>query len=405
MFDKIKKFFTEDIAKFIKKHSFITSCIVFCLVIGVVALVVFLNVNKDKPEKGTESTEVASSEEQVIEENRYALSTEADQSIVDVMTEYHRALAEDDEEVVKKYLLYVNENEMDNIAVKSQYINSYDDIKCYVQNGVEENSYYVYVSYMLSLTDFEEKIPGIIGFFYSPDENGTYHIFRKDDLSDEVYADFYVAFTEPDVQSLYKNVSLQYNEVLDSNEELKAYMDGFEEMVKEEMIERIAIREASEELEAASEAAASEQEAANEQGNNEENKEVIVEPTTTVNVRSSDSETADRLGKVSPGTKLTRLEEKINGWSKVLYDGKEGYIKSEYLKVVSETAGGTVTGTGTYVTVKENVNIRATASQSGERVALAVAGDKLELIEKMNDGWTKIKYNGKEAYVKSEYVE
>jgi uncharacterized protein YgiM (DUF1202 family) len=61
-----------------------------------------------------------------------------------------------------------------------------------------------------------------------------------------------------------------------------------------------------------------------------------------------------------------------------------------------------VTGT---VTVKDNVRIRASASENGEKLGTAYVGDKLDLIMKQADGWTKIKYNGQTAYVKSEYVE
>lgn len=48
-----------------------------------------------------------------------------------------------------------------------------------------------------------------------------------------------------------------------------------------------------------------------------------VTTTTTVNVRSSDSEQADKLGKVSGGTKLQVLEQRPNGWTKVDYEGKK----------------------------------------------------------------------------------
>lgn len=62
----------------------------------------------------------------------------------------------------------------------------------------------------------------------------------------------------------------------------------------------------------------------------------------------------------------------------------------------------TVTGT---VTVKENVRIRASAGEDGEKLGTAYVGEKLELIMKQADGWTKIRYNGRIAYVKSDYVE
>lgn len=395
------------IMAFIAKHSLITSTILFAVTVGLVATIVFTTGNKDTDTVGNKVNETTESETEVSDTNEdiqdLTLQCDAFPEINEVMVNYHTALAEYDEETICKYLLYVNENELVNISVKSEYVESYNDIHCYTQEGYEEGSYYVYVSYQLKLNDFDTMIPGLIGLYYCPNEAGEYHIYRKADMSENVLDNYYTAYMKQEVQDLYNTVDLKYNEVLDSNPDIKEYMAGFEEMVTNEMVKIIAIREASEairESESASEA--SESESASSEPEVAMTEEV--KATTTVNVRSSDSETADKLGKVATGTKLTRLEAKVNGWSKVLYEGKEGYIKSEYLEVVS-TEGGTTTTEVSYVTVKENVNIRESASQDADRVALAYAGTKLELIEHMSNGWTKVKYNGETAYVKSEYVE
>lgn len=397
------KGFMGRVYEWIQKHSLITAGILFVIVVSAVALIVFGILSKTGPvvaESVSDDGEALSDSQENV--NRYELLKNSDEEILLVAKEYQDALANNKVDVIKKYVAFINENELDNIQVKSDFIESYNNIECYTQRGEEEGSYYVYISYMLKMKDYDTYIPGLTGLYFCKDENGDFKIYRKNDMSEEVQKDFYAAFLESDVQDLYKSVDLKYNECLDSNEELKNYMNGFEDMVRDEMAKIIVVREASEQLAAASEAAASEAAASEAAGNGGEaaNTEEIVVATTTVNVRSSDSETADKLGKVAGGEKLTRLEERVNGWSKVLYNGKEGYIKSEFLTVESSSDTS-----GNFVTVKENVNIRKSPSQDAERIALAYAGEKLELIEKMSDGWTKVKYNGKEAYVKSEFVE
>ena len=155
-----------------------------------------------------------------------------------------------------------------------------------------------------------------------------------------------------------------------------------------------------------------------------------VKSTDVVNIRTSDSETADKLGKAAVGDEFELLEEKGNGWSKVKYDGGEAFIKSDYLEPSETVAASDVeqdgddeedeedeqeeqqadnssdsqTTSGT-VTVKENVRIRKGASENSDKLGTAYAGEKLEVIMKQADGWTKIKYNGQTAYVKSDYVE
>ena len=122
------------------------------------------------------------------------------------------------------------------------------------------------------------------------------------------------------------------------------------------------------------------------------------------------------------GQEFTLLEEKGNGWSKVEYDGREAYIKSDYLEVVSEeiveadetqeteetedtqTASSNETSTGT-VRVIESVRVRKSASTDSESLGTVYAGEKLDLLMKQADGWCKVKYKGQTAYVKSEYVE
>lgn len=391
------------IKAFVRAHSLITATVLFTIVVGMVAVIVFSVTGKSEgttadTNNGTsEVTSMESSEEDDIQD--LTLQCDAYPEVNEVMEAYHKALAENDEEVIKKYLLYVNENELVNIAVKSEYVESYNNIHCYTQEGFEEGSYYVYVSYDLKLTNFDVMIPGLIGLYYCPNEEGEYHIYRKADMSENVLDNYYAAYMKQEVQDLYNKVDLAYNEILDSNPDIKTYMAGFEEMVTEEMVKLIAIREASEAMEES--ASASEEESESEAATSEEPVTEIVMATTTVNVRSSDSETADKLGKVSTGTTLTRLETLVNGWSKVLYEGQEGYIKSEFLEVVS-TEGG---DDASYVTVLENVNIRASASETAERIALAYEGTRLELIEHMSNGWTKVNYNGEVAYVKSEYVQ
>ena len=399
------KAFLDKVLGFVTKHSLITATALFAIVVGVVAMIVFsLGAKSTSATADRINGSGGSSENTEVPEDEQDLTLQCDAypEINEAMEIYHRALAENDEEVIKKYLLYVNENELINIAVKSEHVESYNDIHCYTQEGYEEGSYYVYVAYQLKMAEFDVMIPGLIGLYYCPDENGEFHIYRKSDMSENVLDNYYTAYMKQEVQDLYNTVDLNYNAVLDSNPDIKTYMAGFEEMVTEEMVKMIAIREASEAMnESASEPEESEPESSTETQSEQPVTEEV-RAITTVNVRSSDSETADKLGKVTTGTTLTRLEERVNGWSKVIFEGQEGYIKSEFLEVVSTQSNAPTEG---YVTVKENVNIRSEASETAERIALAYQGTKLELIEHMSNGWTRIKYNGREAYVKSEYVE
>lgn len=154
-----------------------------------------------------------------------------------------------------------------------------------------------------------------------------------------------------------------------------------------------------------------------------------VRATDVVNIRSSDSEEADKLDKAQIGQEFTLLEEKGNGWSKVRYNDRDAYIKSDYLEVVSQESADTQAASAESsnesqetaesapaqssssetvagkVRVIESVKVRKSASTDSESLGTAYAGEELELLMKQADGWTRVKYNGQTAYVKSDYVE
>ena len=237
---------------------------------------------------------------------------------------------------------------------------------------------------------------------------------------------------------LNNQVAVEYNEQLEGDDELKAFLADLEKRIDASVGEALAKAEMEAQAAAEAEAALAAADSTEEETEGQEPVIKRVRATDVVNIRSSDSETADKKGKAQIGDEFTLLEEKGNGWSRISFEGSEGYIKSEFLQTVSEepvdaggeapdietasaaasdegetseaagdTAGQAAASAagGQTVTVIENVNVRKSASENGERLGLVYIGEKLELVMKQADGWTKIKYKGETAYVKSDYVE
>lgn len=59
----------------------------------------------------------------------------------------------------------------------------------------------------------------------------------------------------------------------------------------------------------------------------------------------------------------------------------------------------------TMVKTTDLVNVRAEASVNGTKLVTVDAGTLFQLVEQMENGWTKIIYQNQEAYIKSDYVE
>ena len=144
--------------------------------------------------------------------------------------------------------------------------------------------------------------------------------------------------------------------------------------------------------------------------NQESNKTIQKEVTaSSLNVREGASTSHKVIGRLNRYSKVEVLSE-ANGWSKIKYNGKEAYVYSKYLKTVnSNVSSDNTTNNGeTNTTIQKEVtasalNVREGASTSHKVIGSLSKGTKVEVISEAN-GWSKIKYNGKEAYVSSQYL-
>lgn len=349
-----------------------------------------------------------------LEENAYP-------EINNIIRTYYDAQASGDIAVISSLNTYLDEIETIRVQELSKYIDSYPTVNVYTKPGLTENTYVAYVYSEVKFTDAEQLLPGMQTYYIGQDENGDY--FINDGTYDDVIWKYIKEITlQDDVVDLNNKVVVAYNELLADSEELSEFIAYLKEKINEDVGEILAEAEQAEaesnEIEMAS---------AQEEENQAENQPAVttVRATDVVNIRSSDSEEADKIDKAQIGQEFPLLEEKGNGWSKVAYNGGEAYIKSDYLEPVFEealaaegveneaaqenednsvevSANDTVSGT---VTVIESVRVRKSASTDSEALGTVYAGDELELIMKQADGWTKIKYKGQTAFVKSDYVE
>lgn len=249
-------------------------------------------------------------------------------------------------------------------------------------------------------------------FYIGLNDDGSY--FINDGTNDTTIRNYIKEITlQDDVVDLNNKVVVEYNELLAEDEELEEYIAYLREKINEDVGEILAQAEQPE-------VEVSEPEPEEEAEQETQMVAKTVRATDVVNIRSSDSEEADRIDKAQVGQEFQLLEERGNGWSKVSYNGGEAFIKSDYLEVVEEElvvvaavqeedpdntpAVSNETTSGT-VKAKESVKIRKSASTDSAALGTAYAGDEFELVMKQADGWTKIKYKGQTAFVKSDYVE
>ena len=432
----------EDIKEWVSDHAKIVMPIVL-LVCVLITVLVAVNANKKAAEEveaqiaGIEGENGAESAPEAALETaeelpELELELNAYPGVNTLMNDYYAAMAAGDVETIESMNAYVDDREKIRIQEMSKYVDSYQELDVYTKLGPVEGSYLVYVYSKVKFTEYDKLVPGMKAFYVCTDENGNCYINGGE--TNSVVTNYIRDISlQDDMVDLNNKAVAEYNELLESDDELKAFLADLSNRIDISVGEILAKEE--EEARAAEEAQAAAEETPAEEGEEAQSNTVKkVRATDVVNVRSSDSETADKLGKAQIGDEFTLLEERGNGWSKISFEGQDAFIKTEFLEVASEeavtednstaqaeaeaaatdnqtetaqnqeeTAPVATDSTGETVTVVENVNVRKSASESGEKLGLAYMGEKLEVIMKQADGWTRVKYNGQTGYVKSDY--
>ena len=417
----------KDIGGLIKENKMIAIAVFMLVAIVFVAIIVSTMIGKNPGSNEvaaavveTESTtepETLTVPDEPLEEDAYP-------EVNNVVKQYYQAMADGDIDTLHTIMTGLDEKEEIKIAKKSEYVESYPTVTCYTKKGPIEESYIVYAYYEVKLVDFENLTPGMNALYLCKNEAGSYYI-NGETQDDKIIAYCEMVSSQDDVVDLVNTVQVKYNELKATDAELSEFLAELPDILTAAVGEELAKSEAEAnpaDVETTTEATTeTEEELAQAEGGEEQKVVKTVRTTAVVNVRSSDSSTADKVGKAQLGDEFKLLEEKGNGWSKIMFEGEEAFVKTDYLEVVSEevvenssdddddnsTSGSSDAdspSSGTAV-AKETINVRKDASTSADKIAVCYKGEKLEVVTKRADGWTEVKYNGKKGFVKSEFLE
>ena len=397
----------HSIGNYIIKHN---KVVLPAVVLVAVAITVSVSLSlSNRHKEAQQEAEIASAASETATETateEVPLVANEEGAIYTLIATYYNAMATGDEETLRSVCDEISDKDMYRYVELSQYIDYYPTLEIYTKTGPEEGSVIAYVYYKISFVGHEEEVPGYQALYICTNDQGGLYIKRGEN-SEEVNEYIKTVSTQDDVVEFNNKITVEYNELMVDHPEVLQYISELDSQVSIAVGEKLANQVAAETqvAEAGTEEGSTDgQDTQTENGEQQEAEDQgpqYVTTTTTVNVRSSDSEQADKLGKVSGGTKLQVLEQRPNGWTKVDYEGKEGYIKTEFLQLAESAAGTETIGT---VTATTNINVRASASETADRLGVLSGGDSAELVGTEGD-WSKIKYNGQIGYVKSEYVQ
>ncbi len=384
------------IVPFVKKNIKFTAP-VFLFVVAAIVTFVALSARSRReqiPDPVAVTSEPAdvTNNEEVPLEIPLALTENTNGEITDFFVEYYLCLSNGD---VDKLDILNDTIEMKDKLVKaeqSRYLD-YALINLYTMPGYDETSLIVFAVTDVVFNEYPDNpLPSYDGFYLKHNADGSYTIINSE-LNQEENDYIAGALACEDVVELGNRITTDYNDMITAHPELLTYMKELDSVVSIEAGEKLAALNAGEEIEMPE----IEQPVAD--GTEDEIKTATANA--TVNVRVSDSMNADTMGQLRGGETVEILETKGNGWSRIAFDGKEGYVKSEYLTLDIDIDSVVTIGT---VTAIETLNIRATASTEGMIMGSFAKGTTARLVSE-NDGWCEVVYNGKVVYLSSEYLE
>lgn len=386
-------------------------------VLGVVLIIVLVFTTKDgKENTGGTDEEVVSVEDSTEATNistaQNAFEIDKYSDVNNLIERYYKAYADGDIETLKQIATPFTDEEAEQKSSLKDYIKSFENLSCYTKVGPIEGSYMVAVYLEIKFKGIKTTAPGLQTLYLCTNEDGELYIDNraKQDLEPEVQA-YAVAFEQAeDYTELSKKVKEKYEEALAGDEELKVFMDKMTKDSSEKDDADTQEDEKEEETkENKKEKDTKEQSETTDESTKEQTTSETVWATEPAKIRKGPSENDQQVGSAYKGDHFKRTAVRDDGWSEIEYNGDKAYIKTEFLStsnpVSEESNNNRVYHTeGQVVTVNTSTNIRASMSEDAKLMGTAAPGDTVTVIMDYAEGWTKVKWNEKTGYIRTDLL-
>ena len=235
-----------------------------------------------------------------------------DAAILTLIRKLYSAIASQDVTTLSEIVVPWND-EIEEELLKNVMIESYNNISTYSKPGLNQGDYMVYVYFEGKLADFETLAPSLRERYVVTAEDGSLKI--KADREDDPAIQSFVenAMMEDDVQQLVKEVNEKYDQVLASDDALRAFL-------------------------AAPDAASSGNSSAQEgqDTGSDAASSGTRKATADLNIRQQMDTNSSILSVVPTGSEVTVLGDESDGWTHISFTDAngvevEGYVRTEYL--------------------------------------------------------------------------
>ena len=103
---------------------------------------------------------------------------------------------------------------------------------------------------------------------------------------------------------------------------------------------------------------------------------------------------------IPSGARVNIIDKVSDNWYKVGYKDFVGYVEAKDIRVLGENLNQDNVG----LIYANQLNVRTSPNENGQVIGTLHKNDKVNVLDKSIDGWYKIDFNGRRAYVSSKYV-
>lgn len=346
------------------------------------------------------------------------LTEDTDSGINTLFTTYFADLAKGDVDALGKIM--VNAPDKNTVAKESEYIEDYQNIKCYSKEGLLDNTYVVYVYYEVKFKNIDTLAPSMIREYVCTNEDGALYI-NNGTVDGEIASWLEDVQNSDSAQKLVKGVNDSLTKAAESDQKLYDLIAKLNEgagtvetAANESSAQETTAKETettkaetskaettkaetskAETTKAAETTAAAEYKAFD--------KKTTMYAQENLNIRQKPSADSKLMGKLIAGDSVTALGTK-GDWTVISYKNGKAYILSELLGKKKPDLGVTFKSVDETVEATQNVRMRKQPDANAEVVGTLPGGTKVERTG-YNAKWSKIVYKGKTVYVATEYLQ
>lgn len=377
-------------------------------VLVVIALIVGVIIITSSGDKQSEESETVGEVIPVETEGTSASETEAaNELLVDahlkinkLIETYFNAKLDCDLETLLKIVSNTEAVSEEKLQKESEYIEDYQNIKCYTKNGLLEDTYIVYVYFEYKFYNIDTNAPAMIRMYVCTNEAGDVYIYNEA-VDGEIASYMEEVNGGEDVIALFTETDGKLTTAIESDENLMGFYTKLVEGVGSET-EASTEEETTTEVttEATTEAQTAEvtTEAPTESSTSAENELKNTDDTAYVKEDATvySEPTADdqyKVATVASGERYRRTGYN-DKWSRIEYsDGTFGYVSNDKLVIDEDFIYVNQT-----VYAKQTVRVRAEASYDAEVVGTLYEGESVKRLG-YNDEWSKVVFEGEIYYI------